>query len=110
MAKYEIYVVTSGIAKDLTYMTFEEKQAFEQLEDLRLQLIQKFGGMTVIENTKGYWINEKGELIKDIVDIWVILTNAVITPKEMMWYGEKLRQICKQESQLISCNGTPYFI
>jgi hypothetical protein len=102
MARYEIYVVTSQLSKT---------EPTEELEELKGKLCEKYGGLTVIPNCTGYWLNDNKILEYDNVEIWVIFTNSsVITAKEFIEYGEQLKQICNQKSQMITVNGNPYFV
>jgi hypothetical protein len=95
--RIELYVVTT------------ENPDVEQLEQVKVQLSKEFGGLTVVPNCKGYWVdNEK--LYVDCTEIWIILSSTVITPSSIMKYAEQLKKICSQKSQLFSVNNQPYFV
>jgi hypothetical protein len=97
MAKYELYVVTT------------KNPDPSELESLKVQLSEKFGGLTVIDNAKGYWLNN-GELVKDKTEIWIILSSTVSPPSYFIDFGEKLKALCKQKVQLVVVNGQPYYV
>lgn len=97
MARYEIFVVTT------------EHPNVEQLEALRVELSNKFGGVTVVPNCRGYWVgNEK--LYVDCTEIWLILSSTVIPVSAIMDYAERLKKLCNQQSQLFAINNQPYFV
>ncbi len=109
MVKIELYVVTT------------ENPDAQQLEQLKVELCKEFGGLTVIPNCEGYWLDDprrfqdgkfgvKPKMEKDSVQIWVILSSTVITSSVIMKYIERLKQICSQKVQLFVVNGMPYFV
>jgi hypothetical protein len=119
--RVELYVVTTEIAKnskDCQKCTLnahceqclkEEDERKQQLEQLKVELCKKFGGLTVIDNCEGYW-TDNGQLIKDDVQIWRILSTDVITPKDIMPYAERLKSVCKQKVQLFTVADMPYYV
>lgn len=98
MAKYEWYVVTT------------KKPNVLALENIQKQLCDKFGGLTIIPNCKGLWVNHVGNLDSDKVEIWRVLTNKIVLPSEAIKVGEQLKAICQQESQLFTVNDNPYYV
>ena len=99
--KVELYVVTSLLSKT---------EPNPELEQLKGELCNKFGGLTVIDNCTGYWLNQNKVLEYDNVQIWRILTNEVITAKTMMQYAERLKSVCKQKVQLFTIGDMPYYV
>lgn len=106
----QLYVVTTKITKDMTYLTFEEKEALEQLEELKTEVCLKFGGFTIIPNCVGYWVNAQHKIEKDIVEIWQIVNHGIFTEAQIRSISEKLKRICAQKEQLFTINGNPYLI
>ena len=99
MAKYEIYVCLT------------EKPNIDELNKIGLRLCEKYGGLTIIPNCRGLWINDNTKQIEsDKVEIWRLLTDKVILPSEIIELGEQLKRICKQKLQLITCNDVAYFV
>jgi|SRR5208337_1993937 len=80
-----------------------------KLEEIKAKLCDVFGGLTVIPNCEGYWMDGT-KMVTDETQIWVILSSTVITTKDILPFAEQLKLICQQKSQLFTVNGTPYFI
>lgn len=99
MVKIEIYVVT----------TPNNDKAKLELEQLKVELCNEFGGLTVVPNCTGYWQNN-GKLDYDDVEIWTILSATVITASAILKYAERLKVLCSQKSQLFTVNNFPYFV
>ena len=97
MAKYEWYVVTT------------KNPSKEKLSEIQKQLCKKYGGLTIIQNCKGLWLNHVGNIETDKVEIWRVLTNCIVLPSEAIKIGEQLKAITAQDSQLFTCNDVPYF-
>lgn len=100
------------MAKDLTYMTYEEKTAIEQLEEIKLKLIEEYGGLTVIPNCIGYWLDQNRKLETDKVEIWIILKKTEDLENEFAIiedYAKKIKLITKQKSQLFQINENPFY-
>lgn len=97
MVEIKIYVVTT------------ENPNKTKLDSVKVQLCGAFGGLTVINNCEGLWL-DNGKLYVDNVQIWIIESSTVVSPEQILKYGEDLKQICNQKSQMISINGHPYFI
>jgi hypothetical protein len=103
MAKYEIYVVTTEIEG------MEGINARNQLNQLKVELSNKFGGYTIFHNCEGGW-TDNGQLCVDKVEVWRILTDEIVTAKEIMKFAETIKTITKQKSQLVTVNDKQYFI
>lgn len=101
MVEIKIYVVTTNLSKT---------EPTPELEQLKGQLCNAFGGLTVINNCEGYWLNNNKILEYDNVQIWEILSSTVVSPQQIMKYGEDIKRITSQKSQLITINGHPYFV
>jgi len=98
MAKYEWYVVTTKHPNVLA------------LENIQYELCKKFGGLTIIPNCKGLWINHAGNIDSDKVEIWRCLTDQTVQPSEVIRIGEFLNTICNQQETLITINDIPTLI
>lgn len=96
--KLEIYVVTS------------KNPDKAKLSEIQRELCKKYGGLTIIRNCSGLWVNHIGNLDSDKVEIWRVLTDKIVLPSEAIAIGEKLKAICEQESQLFTCNDNPYYV
>jgi hypothetical protein len=105
--KIELYVVKPY--KDITRLTYEEKQAIDKLEALKVQLCKQFGGLTESATAKGYWLNN-GKLIHDDVTVWTIFSTTDVKTSDVENIGETVRKICSQEVQLIVINDKPTFL
>jgi hypothetical protein len=98
MAKYEWYVVTTKHPNRLALMAIQK------------ELCKKYGGLTILKNCEGLWVNHVGNLDTDKVEIWRVLTDKIVLPSEAIRVGEILKTICSQESQLLTINDKPYFV
>lgn len=96
MAKIEIYVVTTLNPK------------IETLNEYKKALCKKFGGLTIIPNCSGLWINAHGEVENDEVEIWQILTHD-IDAKFINDISEQIRISCGQKTQLYTMDDKPFF-
>lgn len=95
--RIKLYVVTTDILND--------SEKLEQLEELKLELIQKYQGLT--ETTfNGYWFNE-GRLFKDVGFIWELLGEHIETETAKK-ISLKIKLLTNQESQLISFDSHAY--
>jgi len=58
------------------------KPDFYELQEAKRSLIKLFGGITVIPNCLGYWLNpQNGKIERDLVEIWLIYADfPEITP------------------------------
>ena len=103
--RIEIYCVTSELyGKDKV----ETLSNLKQLEELKRGLCEKYGGLTIIKNCEGLWLNE-GKLYVDEVEIWRILSHNLNT-ELIKNVAQKLKAICKQKSQLYTIDDVAYFI
>jgi len=91
------------------YVVTTENPDKTKLDAVKVELCGQFGGLTVINNCEGLWI-DNGKLFLDNVQIWVIVTNGIVKPQDAIRYGEQLKNICHQKSQLLTINGTAYFV
>ena len=98
MAKYEWYVVTT------------KNPDKEKLSEIQKELCKRYGGLTVLRNCSGLWVNHSGNIDTDKVEIWRVLTNKIVLPSEAIKVGEQLKAICQQESQLFTVNDNPYYV
>lgn len=98
MAKYEWYVVTT------------KNPDKEKLSEIQKELCKRYGGLTVLRNCSGLWVNHSGNIDTDKVEIWRVLTDSIVLPSEAIKVGEQLKAICQQESQLFTVNDNPYYV
>jgi hypothetical protein len=108
-----IYVVKTEIAKDLTYLTYEEKKNLEDLETIKKEIIHEYSGLTVLPNCFGYWLDQNGKLETDKVDLWIILKKTGDIENEFAIiedFAKKIKLLTKQKSQLFQINENPYFV
>ena len=98
--KIEIFVVRS------------DNEDLKRIEFAKKHLVELFGGLTVIPNCSGVWINEIDEAITDKVEIWQIYTRSFNPSEEkgLKWYMLYIRDATKQTKQLYALNEIPYFI
>ena len=100
MTEIKIYVVTSELKHDY------ERDCLTQL---KIELLSKFNGLTVIKNCEGLWLDENKKIITDTVDIWQIVTHEYNL--NYLWeVNEKLRRVCKQTAQLFTVDGHPFHV
>jgi hypothetical protein len=103
--KIELYVVTSELyGKDKV----ETLSNLKQLEELKRGLCEKYGGLTVIKNCEGLWLNE-GKLYVDKVEIWRIFTDDLDVAL-IKAFAISLKVICKQQSQLYTIDDKAFFV
>jgi len=100
MVEIKIYVVTTDL---------KHNYEFDVVNKLKIELISKFGGLTVIKNAEGLWLDADKNIIVDTTDIWQIVTTDYNA--NYLWeVNEKLRRVCKQTAQLFTVDGNPYFV
>ena len=84
------------------------------LDGLKYQLCEIFGGLTKYPNLKGLWINtNNATLVCDIVTVWEIWTNKTIEQinvTSLKAICQSIKQITKQDSQLYTINNDSFFI
>jgi hypothetical protein len=67
----KIFVVKTELENNPS-LTTNGKLNIEALAELKQQLIKLFGGLTEIKNCAGYWLNDKGTIESDKVNLWLI--------------------------------------
>lgn len=119
MTYIKIYVVKTELFKDITYLTYEEKENLEKLEALQTQFLNEFGGLTVIKGCVGLWVNSETvkslgykAICKDNIDIWEIYTNRTIKSSlpTLRDLNLKIKVLTKQISQMFTINNKAYFL
>lgn len=79
------------------------------INKLKIELCKKFGGLTIIKNCEGLWLDADKNIIADKVDIWQIVTHEY--GLNYLWeVNEKLRKVTNQSVQFFSIDGNPYFV
>lgn len=107
--RIELYVVTTNLYKNLNYLTYEEKTNIEKLEKVKAEIIKEFGGLTVIPNNKGFWINDSNQMVSDNVDIWLIFTYNCCE-KSVNAYSLQIKAITTQCSQLYVIDNKSHMV
>ena len=77
-----------------------------RLDKIKDALIRVFGGLTIIPNCEGLWLNEKGIICHDKVEIWLIYTDfkEQTIMKALEPYLTRIKAITKQTSQAYTLN------
>lgn len=90
--KIEIFVVKTEIIKNVgkKFIRLEDK-----LDSEKQNLTKIFGGMTIIPNCHGYWLNDNDKVEKDFVETWIIYVNDNLTEK--LEYETVLRKDIEEE-------------
>ena len=101
MTEIKIFCVTTDIKHDY------QRDCVKQL---KTQLIKEFGGLTVIKDTEGLWLDEKNEIVTDSTDIWLIITNKEFLLNGLWELSEKLRKVTNQSVQFFSVDGLPFYV
>lgn len=101
MTEIKIFCVTTDIKHDY------QRDCVNQLQK---ELLTEFGGMTVIENTKGLWLDENKQIVTDTTDIWLIITNKQTDLRTLWELNEKLRKVTNQSVQFFSVDGLPFYV
>lgn len=100
MAEIKIFCVTTAISHDY------ERDCLKQLKTM---FCSKFGGLTVIKDCEGLWLNSDNEIETDSTDIWLIEANN--PEMKFLWnLCDKLRRVTKQSSQLFTIDGLSFFV
>ena len=78
-----------------------------RLDKIKDALIRVFGGLTIIPNCEGLWLNEKGIICHDKVEIWLIYTDfkEQTIMKALEPYLTRIKAITKQTSQAYTLNS-----
>lgn len=125
--RIEIFVVNPY--KDITHMTYEEKNALEALETIKAKIIHEFGGLNETNTEKGYW-EDNDSICLDMTKRWIIYaqetkqvcllgsfrgkdepyiietdTFAIIEA-----FAKQIKAITAQKSQCFGINETLYFV
>jgi len=111
--KIEIFVCTTKLVHDLSYMTYEEKQNLEALEITKVKLIKLFSGLTITPNQKGFWLNEKQEIETDNVETWLIYTSTKEYSKLRLDLDNilaEIKRITAQQTQAYTIDNEIKFI
>jgi hypothetical protein len=84
----------------------------QELEQIKVELCGEFGGLTEIDNCKGYWLNPKtNKLDQDNVSLWVIYSLTQKDTYEIIEsYAKRIKAITNQECQLFAINDKPFFV
>jgi len=104
--RIEIFVVETKILHDR--LLSGNIKGLRCLEEQKIHLIKLFGGLTEIENLKGYWINSKGKIESDNTNIWIIYTKQC--EEELLNILLRIKEITRQKSQAYTINNEIYFI
>lgn len=97
MTKIEFFIVTT------------KNPCKAELELLKVELCELFGGLTVSAPARGYWLDNK-KLDSDNVEIWLIYTDKNVTSGTIRQFAEQFKAICEQKVQLVVINDQPNFI
>lgn len=105
--RIEIFVVNPY--KDITHMTYEEKNALEALETIKAKIIREFGGLTESREEKGYW-SSNDKICVDTVKRWIIYTESANAFEIIEDFAKQIKAITAQKSQCFGINETLYFV
>jgi len=79
------------------------------LEWLKLETVKAFGGLTVLADNKGYWLdNSTNKLCIDQTDIWLIETSDLLTKNleiKLEAINLSIKTVTKQLAQLYTIGG-----
>jgi len=114
--RIEIFVVETEILHDR--LLSDNIKGLRCLEEQKIHLIKIFGGLTEINDSKGYYINSKEEIESDLSKIWIIYTkHENIDLTKNYWFDISLKpillrikEITRQKSQAYTINNEIYFI
>jgi len=107
----KIYVVKTEIDKDISLNV--------NLPFLKIELLNEFGGLTIIKDCVGLWVDSstvstKGfkYICKDKVDIWEIYTDRSVKSilETLKPIALKIKLETKQTCQLFVINNKAYFL
>lgn len=112
--KVEIFVIKTKIDESKASNDKEDKalalRAEWKLINVRNLLIKAFGGLTVIQNAIGFWINESGAIETDNAEMWLIYTNLKNTKSIIEAFAKQIKKITAQDSQAFGINTCLYFV
>lgn len=91
------------------YVVLTQNPDKTKLDSVKVELSNKYGGLTLINNCEGFWV-DNGKLYLNVVQIWRILSSTIITEKDILPYIQQLKTLCNQKSQLFTVNDNPYFV
>lgn len=98
MVEIKIFVVTT------------EKPDNIALEELKVQLCEKFGGLTESATAKGLWLDKDGKICEDDVKIWTIYTDLPNSTSIIDGIAKRIKIITFQHSQMYVINNKPKFV
>ena len=99
------------------------KPDFYELQEAKRSLIKLFGGITIIPNCEGYWLNpQTGVIERDLVELWLVYADLP-EPKEeadrihvesklntLMRILSLIKKATHQKSQAYAINNQIHFI
>jgi hypothetical protein len=82
------------------------------LNDRKTDLIRLFGGLTEIEELKGYWLNDKGIIETDNVIMWLIYKDnedysLIFQLREIL---AQIKTLTMQKSQAYTVNNDMFLL
>ena len=104
------------------FVVLSAKPNKPELEIAKRALIRLFGGLTIIPNCKGFWLNKNGKIEKDLVEIWLVYADfpQIKEEADRIHVESKMQALTKvlslikqathQKSQAYALNNKIYFI
>jgi hypothetical protein len=112
--RIEIFVVKTKIDASMASNDKEDqilaRKAEWKLINVRNLLIKAFGGLTVIPNANGFWINKSGLIEGDSVEIWLIYTDIEDSKLVIRGFAKQIKKITAQDSQAFGIDGKLFFV
>lgn len=111
MTEIKIFVVKTELKRKKGNLSSLQKIELTVLNNLKEELIRKYGGLTEISNFKGYW-NNNGEIWEDTGDLWLIygsFSESTII-NELIPILRQIRATTNQLSQAYAINNEIGFI
>ena len=103
--RIEIFVITTELKNGFP----ENAEKWSQLEDIKMEIIHEFGGLTESEEEKGYW-SSNGSICVDSVKRWLIYANDNYSIVKIEDFAKNIKAITAQKSQVFAINETLHFI
>lgn len=109
--KIEIFVVKTEIEK---LEQAKRENALLWLNSRKETIINLFSGLTVVSDCVGYWLNDKKEIEKDNVEIWIIYTEKALDSgfylSTLTHLLKSIKRITKQQSQAYAIDNKMFFV
>jgi hypothetical protein len=81
-----------------------------ELIDIQNKIAKKFGGLSIIPNVKGLWIDNTSGICEDSNEIWLIYAHHKESVAIIEAFAKQIKKITYQQSQAFGIDGKLYLV